>query len=64
MMRETDDHISRLTGQVLGPAYLDGLLVNPASVWWSRPTSGALRGSRSGLRPGGVQGSCRRHADA
>ena len=42
MMRETDAHISRLTGQAFGPAYLDGLLVDPRSVWWSRPTIAAV----------------------
>ena len=42
MMRETDAHISRLTGQVFGPAYLDGLLVDPTSLWWSRPTVAAV----------------------
>ena len=50
MMRETDAHISRLTGQVFGPAYLDGLLVNPASVWWSRPTIAAVLAAKA-LRP-------------
>ena len=42
MMRETDVHISRLTGQAFGPAYLDGLLVDPQNVWWSRPTIAAV----------------------
>ena len=41
-MRETDARISRLTGQPFGPAYLDGLLVDPASTWWSRPTIAAV----------------------
>ncbi len=50
MMRETDAHISRLTGQVFGPAYLDGLLVDPASVWWSRPTVAAVLAAEA-LRP-------------
>ena len=36
MMRETDGRISELTGQPFGAAYLDGLLVDPASIWWSR----------------------------
>ncbi len=51
MMRETDAHIGRLTGQVFGPAYLDGLLVDPASVWWSRPTVAAVLAAEA-LRPG------------
>ncbi len=42
MMRETDGRIGQLTGQPFGPAYLDGLLVDPASVWWSRPTVAAV----------------------
>ena len=42
MMRETDAHIGRLTGQVFGPAYLAGLLVDPDTVWWSRPTIAAV----------------------
>ncbi len=42
MMRETDARIARLTGQVFGPAYVDGLLVDPRSVWWSRPTVAAI----------------------
>ena len=42
MMRETDAHISRLTGQLFGPAYLDGLMVDPTSLWWSRPTVAAV----------------------
>ena len=41
-MRETDAHIGRLTGQPFGPGYLDGLLVDPASIWWSRPTIAAV----------------------
>ncbi len=32
MMRKTDARISRLTGQTFGPAYLDGLLIDPASA--------------------------------
>lgn len=51
MMRETDDHIGRLTGQVFGPAYLDGLLVDPASLWWSRPTIAAVLAAEA-VRPG------------
>ena len=41
-MRETDARISQLTGQRFGPAYLDGLLVDRASTWWSRPTIAAV----------------------
>ena len=41
-MRETDARIAQLTGQPFGRAYLDGLLVDPASIWWSRPTVAAV----------------------
>ena len=41
-MRETDARIGQLTGQPFGDAYLEGLLVDPASVWWSRPTIAAV----------------------
>ena len=51
MMRETDARIGRLTGQPFGPAYLDGLLVDPASVWWSRPTVAAVLAAEA-VRPG------------
>ncbi len=42
MMRATDGRIAELTGQVFGAAYLDGLLVDPATVWHSRPTIAAV----------------------
>ena len=42
MMRATDGRIAALTGQPFGPAYLDGLLDDPATVWWSRPTVAAI----------------------
>ena len=50
-MCETDAHISRLTGQVFGPAYLDGVVVDPTSVWWSRPTVAAVLAAEA-VRPG------------
>ena len=50
-MRETDARIGRLTGQPFGEAYLEGLLVDPASVWWSRPTIAAVLAAES-LRAG------------
>ena len=46
-MRETDARIARLTGQPFGEAYLEGLLVHPASVWWSRPTIAAVLAAES-----------------
>ncbi|WP_375381789.1 DsbA family protein [uncultured Sphingomonas sp.] len=53
-MRDTDAHISRLTGQVFGPTYLDGLLVDPASVWWSRPTVAAVLAAEAVRADAGV----------
>lgn len=50
MMRDTDARISQLTGQVFGPAYLDGLLVDPSSIWWSRPTVAAVLAAEA-VRP-------------
>ena len=46
-MRETDARIARLTGQLFGEAYLEGLLVDPASIWWSRPTVAAVLAAES-----------------
>ena len=42
MMRATDDRIAELTGQPFGAAYLDALLVDPTTVWHSRPTIAAV----------------------
>ena len=42
MMRATDGRIADLTGQVFGTAYLDRLLVQPDTVWHSRPTVAAV----------------------
>ena len=46
-MRETDARIARSTGQPFGQAYLEGLLIDPASVWWSRPTIAAVLAAES-----------------
>ena len=46
-MRETDARIGRLTGQPFGESYLRGLLVDPASIWWSRPTVAAVLAAES-----------------
>ncbi len=51
MMRESDGRIARLTGQPFGPAYLDGLLSAPGTVWHSRPTIAAIL-SAERLEPG------------
>lgn len=37
-IREADGRIAQMTGQAFGPAYLDGLLAAPDTVWHSRPT--------------------------
>ena len=47
MMRATDGRISELTGQPFGPAYLDGLLIDPVTIWHSRPTIAAILAARS-----------------
>ena len=47
MMRATDSRITELTGQPFGPAYLDGLLINPVTIWHSRPTIAAILAAES-----------------
>lgn len=42
MIREADGRIARLSGRSFGPAYLDGLLAAPGTVWHSRPTIAAI----------------------
>ncbi|OJY74062.1 MULTISPECIES: DsbA family protein [unclassified Rhizobium] len=41
-IRRSDAHIAELTGVTFGAAYLDGLLVDADSVFWSRPTIAAV----------------------
>lgn len=41
-IRQNDARIAELTGMAFGPAYLDGLLADPATVLWSRPTIAAV----------------------
>ena len=41
-IRESDAHIGALTGQKFGDAYLDGLLGDDATVFWSQPTIAAV----------------------
>lgn len=50
-MREADGRIAHLTGQPFGPAYLDGLLAAPDTVWHSRPTIAAILAAEQ-LEPG------------
>ena len=37
-IRQSDARIAALTGMAFGPPYLDGLLTDAATVFWSRPT--------------------------
>ncbi|PRY04508.1 DsbA family protein [Paraburkholderia sp. BL25I1N1] len=41
-MRRSDARIAELTGVTFGAAYLDGLLVDRDTVFWSRPTTAAV----------------------
>ncbi|MFT4242501.1 MAG: DsbA family protein [Acidovorax sp.] len=41
-MRQSDGRIAELAGVRFGPAYLDGLLADPATVFWSRPVIAAI----------------------
>lgn len=41
-VRVADARIHDLTGQVFGPAYLDGLLDHPDAIWHSPPTIAAV----------------------
>ncbi|MBA2935751.1 DsbA family protein [Sphingomonas sp. CGMCC 1.13654] len=41
-IRASDQRIATMTGQLFGAAYLDGLLADPETVWWSRPTIAAV----------------------
>lgn len=50
-MRQADARIAEISGQPFGAAYLDGLLVDPKTIWWSRPTVAAI------LAADGISGS-------
>ena len=41
-IRQNDARIAALTGMAFGPAYLDGLLTDAATVFWSSPTIAAV----------------------
>lgn len=41
-IRRSDVHIAELTGVTFGAAYLDGLLADANTVFWSRPTIAAV----------------------
>lgn len=54
-IRLADSRIEQLTGQPFGDSYLNGLLNDPTSTWWSRPTIAAVLAAkqidpRSGFR--------------
>ncbi len=50
MMRSTDERISQITGQPFGQPYLDGLLLDPDTIWHSRPTIAAILAAQ-GIAP-------------
>lgn len=50
-IRQADGRIAALTGQVFGPAYLDHLLDDPATIWHSQPTIAAMLAARA-IDPG------------
>ena len=41
-IRQSDARIAALTGMAFGPAYLDDLLTDATTVFWSRPTVAAV----------------------
>lgn len=41
-IRDSDARIAALTGMTFGPAYLDGLLADRDTLFWSRPTIAAI----------------------
>ncbi len=41
-VRQSDARIAELTGMTFGTAYLDGLLMDADTVFWSRPTIAAI----------------------
>jgi len=41
-IRQNDTRIAALTGMAFGPAYLDGLLTDATTVFWSSPTIAAV----------------------
>ncbi len=41
-IRMADRRIAALTGQTFASAYLDGLLADPRTMWWSRPAIAAV----------------------
>ncbi|NIX75668.1 DsbA family protein [Microvirga terricola] len=47
MIRGADARIAAMTGQTFGPAYLDGLLPDETTVFYSRPTIAAVLAAQS-----------------
>lgn len=41
-IRQNDSRIAAMTGMTFGPAYLDGLLTDTTTVFWSSPTIAAV----------------------
>ncbi len=52
-VRQNDARIAALTGMAFGPAYLDGLLTDATTVFWSRPTIAAVLAA--GTMEGGAE---------
>jgi len=50
-LRQNDTRIAALTGQTFGNAYLEGLLHDPATTFWSEPTIAAMIAAAS-VQPG------------
>jgi putative protein-disulfide isomerase len=50
-IRQNDDRIAALAGLLFGAAYIEGVLSNRDTVFWSRPTIAALVAAGA-LRPG------------
>lgn len=50
-IREADRRIGSMTGQPFGTAYVDVLLNDPASTWWSQPTIAAMLAAQA-IDPG------------
>lgn len=55
-IRQSDARIAALTGMAFGPAYLDGLLADAATVFWSRPTVAAVLAAGMMVGDPGVEG--------
>ena len=53
-IREADSRIAKLTDQPFSEAYLDGLLFDPKTLWWSRPTIAAVLAAETEVAGSGL----------